>query len=335
MTQPELGEVLSTHAQSSACLVSVITRHAEARTRLALAQTCKACYRGVLQTAEHATVTLLAYGGLSEVTWQRRLARAEQDLAVRGPQRSTKIVFRLPTPNPAALQSILSMPEAAGRAVRELEVRQRPSGASAYVGVHTAWLQALPAAFPHLHTLRISRLCGCLPPPALLPHLKELHVQLCLPANSKGPGPHAACSAEQLCASIAPYIPQLAVLAASNEAGRLGLPWSHLFTTTVSTTLTHFRSDEQLTDELLGLLLKYAPALTHLRCQLDGENYSPQYAQATWGVKYIQSNTDASAWELLLALPQSRHGLQWLPDESGIVSLMVTAELEAKVRLAM
>ncbi len=234
----------------------LIAKHLDPTSRIALFQSSAEGQQQVLQAAEHLTVTLLAYGGLSEAAWQKRLASAERALAVRGPQRNTKLVLRLPTPNPAALHSILSMSEAAGRAVTELEVHQSPSTAALTEGVHTPWLQALPAAFPNLRTLRINRLCGCLPASAQLPHLRELHVTLCAAGES---------TISQQCQSIAPYLAQLTALDISIRGIGWKLSWSEILTT-VTTSLVSLKATVRLSDQLVESIVKFAPNLETLGC---------------------------------------------------------------------
>ncbi len=305
------------------------------RSRLYKANT--ACRQSVLEAAQSATVTLLAYGGQSEAAWQRRLACAEQGLVLRGPQPNTKLVLRLPTPNPAAVQSILSVSEAAGRAVTELEVRQCQSSESRTEGVHTPWLQALPAAFPNLRTLRINRLCGCLPPPASLPHVTELDLHL-IPRATPTPAAAAQASTEQdqpcspahtvheLCASIAPYLAQITTLTLSIESGRaivpLAVPWVALFTS-VSHTLTHFTTSAGVSDELVRLLCEYAPQLQRLCGTLGAlwTGLNEDHSGATWAVTDVQSN----CFDMLdlARLPSRPTGaaVVLLPDQGGVIRL--------------
>ncbi len=264
---------------------ATVLRHLDPESRLALFRSSRACRQCALEAADQLTVTLLAHSGLSEAEWQRRRASAEQALAVRGPQRNTKLLLRLPTPNPAALQSILSVSEAAGRAVTELEVVQLPSSPLRTEGIYTPWLQALPAAFPNLHTLSVSHLCGCLPPPAQMPHLRELHVHLC-PGSGTPSEPSEASTVVYQCASIAEYLPQLTALSVRRYYDRDGMyvPWPTVFTHT-SHTLTHFAITDSLSDSILRLLLAKTPALTHLECDWPLTQLSDEHADNTWQVQ--------------------------------------------------
>ncbi len=179
----------------------LVLRLCDDQTRRALCTASKGCQQWVLQAVEQLTLTLLGHSGLSEAAWQRRLTSAKQALAARGHvPGTTALVLHFPTPNATALQSaISSMPEAAGRAVTELFVRQVQSSASYTEGVHTDLLTALPAAFPNLRTLSINRLYGCLPDPSTLTHVRELRVHFC--------------TAPQACwASITALVPQLTTI---------------------------------------------------------------------------------------------------------------------------
>ncbi len=95
-----------------------LIRVADPASRLALFQTNSALHQWVLEAAPQVSVTLR--GGHSEAVLQKRLAYAAQALARRG--RDSKLVFHIPTPNFQALQSLLGLPEAAGRAATELDV---------------------------------------------------------------------------------------------------------------------------------------------------------------------------------------------------------------------
>ncbi len=90
-----------------------LVRRLDGPARLALYQSSSASRSLVLETAQQATVTLRARAGLRRAAWQRRLARAEHDLAERGPG-TTTIMLRVPTPHPTALQSVLSLSEPVG-----------------------------------------------------------------------------------------------------------------------------------------------------------------------------------------------------------------------------
>ncbi len=271
----------------------------------------------MLDTAEQLTVTLLSYGGLSQAAWQRRFARAEQALALRGPQRNTKLLLRLPTPNPTAFQSILSISEAAGRAVTNLEVQQVRSSAEPHEGVHTASLRALPAAFPNLRTLRIHRLCGCLPPPGLLPHLREVDATI-RPQPAGACQPHQGRTANQLFESIAPYLPQLTTISISIKSE--DYDWSQLFKST-SKTLHRFRTSELASPALLRCLRTHAPALEYFLASWGAEG-AGDHSQGTWAVRELGVwFSGAVCAKHLAQLPHSPHGLMLQAVEGPTLSL--------------
>ncbi len=159
-------------------------------------------------------MTLHGHSGLSQAAWERRVADGAQGLTLRSQQRLTAtLTLRLPTPNQAALQAAVSLAGPAGSSVTELKVLQQAS-TEQNEGAHTAWLRSLPAAFPTLTTLTISRLCGCLPPVALLPHLRVLSVHLCPRPHRADPAirPSPGRSLWAQCSSLAPYLQQLTAL---------------------------------------------------------------------------------------------------------------------------
>ncbi len=270
-------------AEASAWATALATKHLDAGSRRAVYLASPACQTWVLGAAAHAAVTLIAYDGMSPAVWQRRLACAERGLMARGLQHrgTTTLILHLPTPNHAAQQSVLSLAPVAGAAVTELDLRQCPAETGQDLA-HTDWLHGLPAAFPHLRSLRVSRLCGRLPPPAVLTHLRELHLHL-VAAQSQG---STGCSIAEMCASIAPYLPQITTLTLSSTQHRL--PWASVFSV-ASTTLTHFTTPDVLTDELVGCLCEYAPGLVQLGCSsVSGKlTLTGKHAESTWRVKHL------------------------------------------------
>lgn len=152
----------------------------EGSSRRALTRTSVKCRAWVFELAEQTTITLRAHGGLQEDAWSKRVSHAEAVLSQRAifKHSTDKLRVSLPTPNPDALQSILSLTDPARHAVAHLEITQSASREYAEEGLHTPTLQLLPQAFPALRSLRINRLFGCLPPTELLAGLKELHVQI-------------------------------------------------------------------------------------------------------------------------------------------------------------
>ncbi len=295
--------------------------------RLALAHTGPAYREWSLAAAQQATIGLLAYGGLSEAAWQRRFARAQQALALRAQQGRTQnsLALRLATPNPAALQALLTIAGPAGSAVTELRVLQEQSNPDAtpvplnLEGVRTQWLRELGRAFPNLRTLRVSRLCGCLPSPTHLPHLTELQIAFypaetptgqAAAANSlaAGPEPAAGPSREQMIASIAPYLTQLTTVDIS------GIGWDDfksLFLPITTTTLQRLVFGTMLDERCVELLCKYAPALEHVSCW--GIHLIDDLSSKKWGVRELRTTDDFLLTDTLAKLPQSPEGLLLQP----------------------
>ncbi len=300
--QTSLADLLATTQAWGDALL----RQLDGPSRLQVFRVSRALQLWVLQSAPQATVTLLAYSGLSEDTWQRRLALAEQALATRGPgqRQNTKVVLRIPTPHPTALQSTLSMAEAARQCYAALEVQQYDYPTTAGPDAAPNPLQPWPAAVPlPIHTLILKHMCGPLPSPALLPQLRELRVQFSL--SSRG-------ALRQRCASIAPFLPQLSSLSLERYFDR---DWSVLFGSRVSTSLKHFATDAILTDTLLQLLLKYAPQLEQLSCARVMLTPNGAFRDQTWVVRELA----CEEWCLNYA---GRAGVADLPKSPQGLTLM-------------
>lgn len=135
-------------------------------------------------------------------------------------------------------------------------------------------LHQAAAAFPQITQLELSA-CACpLPPPSALPKLTTL--LLSIPATYDMPGSDGKVHLPpaELLSSVSQYLAQLTDLDISRDKGYksgpappppLKFPWHHLFTPHTTThTLTDFTTSDPLTDELLGLLLRSAPALNTL-----------------------------------------------------------------------
>lgn len=132
-------------------------------------------------------------------------SQAEVALAIRGQGRSTTLVLRQPAIHPAALEAVLSLSPYAGRAATELHIHGGDMDSPELHGVHTPFLQGFPATFPNLKCLRLARVCGTLPAPASLPHLKALtvypHPLVARASQAQG----SPCSVTDLWASVAAY----------------------------------------------------------------------------------------------------------------------------------
>ncbi len=286
-----------------------LIRHLDSPTRTRVFKSCRALQQFVLQSAPQATVTLLAYDGLSEAVWQRRLARAEQALITRGPgqRRGTKVLLRIPTPHPTALQSILSMSEAASQCYAALEVQQYDYPTAAGPNAAPNPPQPWPAVVaPHIHTLILNHMCGPLPSPALLPQLRELQVHVW--ADHRWPVDTGRAESrrrvEGYCASIAPYITQLTSLTVLDAGGAAGTnPWPALFGSTVSTSLKHISSDFSQVDQILQQLLQRAPRLE--RVGLSVGSVKDTFSDKTWSVTELVCHFVYRADELV-SLPSTQ-----------------------------
>ncbi len=268
-----------------------------------MASASKACRLCVLEAAQKVTFTLLSYSGMGEAAWQKRLAAAEADLCARGRssdgRRSTKLLLHFPTHNTAALLSALGLSPAAREAVTELELRERENGEAQSADLHTAWLRVMPAAFPTLHTLRLDHMCGRLPSPALLPHLRVLHVVL---RDRQPQDNHAA-----KCASIGPYLPQLTILSVwEGMHGYPSIKWASILTS-AAPALTHFSTNSSKSHQYIPLLLKHAPQLQHLTgcvCVTSSNLSGDSWAVKSISLKHGDLDLGGAA-----LLPQSPHAV--------------------------
>ncbi len=298
------------------CLL-LVQKHLDPPGRLALYRTNRACRLCVVEASQQATITLLAYGGLPEAAWERRLASAAPDLAARGlpagQQRETRLFLRLPTHIEPALQAVLAMAPEARRCVTALEIRAYDYSADQSAEPHTAWLQAMPAAFTNLRVLRLQHMCGRLPDPALLPHLGDLHVTLWVGSDLQQNTATITDSLSARCASIAPYTPQLTSLTIWQEGSLLSvLQWPQIINTG-SPSLTHFSTNSGLVDDYLPLLLKHAPGLEHMCCNTDG--LTRDFSGSTWDVKRITLPYRMFSAVNLALLPHSSNGVDVSPSE--------------------
>lgn len=289
--------------------------------------------RCVLETVKHATVTLLAYDGLRAAAWERRLRSADQALAVRGEHGQDKLVLRCPTPKKSALDGILGMSQAAGRAVGALEVWQ-PGWAPGAMA--SPWLQAIPSTFPNLHTLHLTGVCGVLPQSAQLPLLRVLLIHECLPCTEWAPQAWAGAEyipdtvlLRALCYSIAALLPQLTSLTFSSQHGDEMWDdcWGWVFAS-LSTTLACFSTPLTLTDGLLRALCQCAPNLARLACGNLHEDLSDHRAHNRaqlfpWAVTELSfSRADEGILRVLVSLDT----LSQLPRSTGRLTVMPAAD---------
>ncbi len=294
-----------------------LVRRLDGPERLALYQSSRASRSLVLETAQQATVTLRARAGLGEAAWQRRLARAEQDLAERGPG-TTTIVLRVPTPHPTALQSALSLPEPASRSVTALKVLQYDYPSTADSNTVQGAPQPWPAAdtFP-IRTLHLNHMCGPLPSPALLPNLRELQVHLWAGCWLTKHTAQVTRTFQVRCASIAPFLTQLESLSVMGcwHTSHV-ITWEAVFGSTVSTSLRQFETDirsPSQTSQIIPLLITHAPQLEQLSCPLaEAGDASSATSGGTWALKRFVCRYVREASKLA-SLPATPAGLTLLP----------------------
>lgn len=321
----------------------LLGRHLDAPSRASLRCANWATRLWLLGLPQRPTITLVAYGGLSEAAWRRRLQLAEQTLARHGesmPAR-TALVVRLPTPNDAALHSLLGLREPSGSVVTQLDIHQlRQSDWGWRPGpLDTSWLSMCMYAFPNLSALRLNIVCGSLPAPYLAPHLRELSMGV-----SRCPEPYVD-ELEIMSLGIGALVPQLFILKVREKPGA-NLAWDLIFpTSTTNTALTtvvgittyplrEFGTSGRLTGAILRGLLQLAPSLRSVSCgHLEWGFSSGEHEHATWGVESLQSTWRAqysSGWftaRELAKLPQSPNGL-WLQTRRGLPCVEFEADQE-------
>ncbi len=309
--QPATQETTFTDVINTHWATVFVVDFLDAETRYALRCTSKPFCGWVRDAANSAVVLLKAYKGLSDAEWQRRLAAAERRLAERRCiHRNSTLDLYLPAPYPAAVQALLSMAEPARLAVTRLNIRHlNDTRWSDEHGVNAAWLAGLPAASPNLRGLWLDFVDGCLPPPAQLPQLQQLHVVL-----SKSGRPRVIEHA--VCASIAAYLPQLTALSISTVHAQFSIPWGVIF----DKDAPRLRS-LHVSHEIAHEIVAHAPQLEHLSCtHLPVPAPNNTRAHLTWAVHTLTVGEDVCA-EGLARLPQSAAGLAVMGD--GDVSLTV------------
>ncbi len=252
---------------------------------------CPSGKQWTLRRAKSAKLTLDCTGPQADdPARQRQLQTLRQDLAVRG---------CLPTalqlqyePTASSQEAVASCAEALGPSNSSVSsVTLTPS-----LPTHELLTaQAMTRAASALSNITMLTLGGCverLPDPSHLLHLKHLHIPL-LPYPDTG-------FDDNMCASLAPYLQQLTSLHLSERKDAPSISeedehlyvtrwtqiyWDKIFTTP-TTTLTHFTTGADLDDEILGLLVEYAPALKHLSVRVlrlrDGD-----MGVKTWGVEKL------------------------------------------------
>lgn len=307
---PDVLDLVALFKAADAWALLLITHHLTNSDLQALCSADKACEQWVLQAVPRATASLRAPNKLGAAAWQHRLLCAERGLVARGPGQVSRLVMWQDTEHEVARQGLLSIAPAAGSVVSHLEVRVanwRWVLQGLDDGAQTPWLQALPSSFPNLRALRLDRVSGCLPPPHLLPHVRELHVVLCpQPAQRRaGPQPEPGPTPEQLYSSVAAYTAQLTSLGVDQRDDH-PMAWSLIFTTP-TTTLTHLSTNQNVTDALVAALCAHGGSVTHLSCHNLSHTLTRRHSTNEWGLKELTVRLWAGAEELA-RLPRSKAG---------------------------
>ncbi len=128
-------------------------------------------------------------------------------------------------------------------------------------------LQAVAQAVPSLTSLTVNHCIASIPAPSLLPHLT--HIDLTTEQEV----------VDEICSSIAPFLPQIRSLTLncclpdldldyfedSDTEDDTGIPWRTLFAPDqITHTLTTLTTNAPLTDWLVELILDHAPAMRDL-----------------------------------------------------------------------
>ncbi len=161
----------------------------------------------------------------------------------------------------------------------------------------SSWMERVVC--PNLR--RLVLLCPtCPPPPENLPKLTHMVV---------AQDPDQRCENDTLAESIGPYLPQLTHLTFPDMINEMdgSFCWPLVFTR-VSHTLTHLTVGDygELTDELVQLLLSYAPAVTDLT--VCGLNFDNEYEGGqVWAVERLVNEGHTDTW-CLSHLPTNKAG---------------------------
>lgn len=238
-----------------------------------------ACPQGrdwVLAHTSKATLTMDTTAELSAAEWAGRLDAARQALDTRGALPTDLVVVLAESADSeAACLQLLSALGGAGHGIGKVTLRVKPGPAAKGSTTVSDTVQNL--------------LCQFLIPDTL-PQLGSVHIV----AQNQS-------LQDSVVQSIATRLPQLSSphLDARIQASQ----WPQLLSPATTThTLNSFSTDSSLTDELLGLLLKHAPALS----QLSVWNIRVELGQyGVWGVQQLKAyEVDGNTLPLLPMGPQ-------------------------------
>lgn len=217
--------------------------------------------------------------------WPQQLSAVQQALQTRGALPTTLIVVLAEDTYCAEVcEDLLTALEGVGSGMTGFALHNLspPAGKTATEVLHRA-----AAVFPALQSLTLHGAACKLPAASALRGLRELRVA----------------GQASIKAALA-FVTQLTSLEITNARRPA---WPRLFSPITTThTLTHFSTDELLTNELLGLLLEHAPALAQLRVNSVGE-LSKQHSDRQWKLRSLGVRN--SVYMARLAwLPSSTHG---------------------------
>ncbi len=306
---PAPGHYAPSQRVPDAWLRQLATQHKDALR--GLLTSCRQGRDVALQIAGKLGLTLDSCGAPTEPTdvWLRRATAVQQAVTTRGAQ-------------PISLSVLCTPPKGANKAVEATAVqrlKQVHKHLAAVAGTHITDLRLtapdgrtvgtfaklMLRYTPNLASLHLTTHPFPLPPASTLPHLTELSVQ----QNGSGSkGQWTECYR-----SIAQYLPQLGSLSLRGTKAVYS-NWGALFASKQPThTLTSFQTDE-LTDELLTALLKYAPALKQLTLE-NMRGVRESHSDKEGGVEVLVFGMLPPNWEgpffsLLARLPRAKAGRQ-------------------------
>ncbi len=271
----------------------------------------RSCRKGrdwVLQDASEAALLLDTRVKQSRRAWDRQLRAVRRDLQTRGSLPTFPVFAIIPWPGTFGVRSqIYKALQGACGGVKQLFlfiVPERPCARKGLLGraaaAIAARLRRRPANPP------VSSLW---PQPAHLPSVTKLDIR-----DSIG----SVRLPDNVLAHLATFNPQLTTLRVQQPT-YTGL-WPVVFSpATTSRTLVCLRTDGMLTDELLGLLLEHAPALTDLWV-LSVDVKSDGYREREWVLRALKIRQGDVQLGELRGLPRStqERGQVGMPQIRGL-----------------
>ncbi len=254
---PAPGFTAPDQAPPEAWLLLFLDEHGDDELYSGLFGSCKAGRAWALRTAPEACLELNTIKVQHPDAWRARLGRGCDALSVRGPLPTRlEVTCNSSTGSLAACCLVPSAFYGHGGAITALQINDWWPCAAA-----TALLPLAAAALQQLTRLSLHPCPPSIPPPASLPHLRELDVYI----DAQGT-PQEACDAcLRSCAAYLPHLSTFAITYCTNNYDDMR-PWRLLFNpASRTTTLTSLAlPDTAVPDELFDLLLRYTPALIRL-----------------------------------------------------------------------